>query len=37
MHNFLVQFFKLFDMVGYILFGVLALKTLKWKFLIGWL
>ena len=29
------KFFMLFHMVWSILFGVLALKTLKWKFLIG--
>ena len=34
-HHFLAQFFMLFHMVWSILFGVLALKTLKWKFLIG--
>ena len=34
-HHFLAQFFMLFLLVWSILFGVLALKTLKWKFLIG--
>ena len=38
-HNFWLhfpaQFFMLFHMVWSILFRVLALKTLKWKFLIG--
>ena len=34
-HHFPAQFFMLFHMVCSILFRVLALKTLKWKFLIG--
>ena len=34
-HHFLAQFFMLFHMVWSILFGVLALKTLEWEFLIG--
>ena len=31
-HQFPAQFFMLFHMVWSILFGVLALKTIKWKF-----
>ena len=31
----LAQFIMFFHRVGFILFGVLALKTLNWKFLIG--
>ena len=34
-HHFWAQFFMLFHMMWSILFRVLALKTLKWKFLIG--
>ena len=34
-HHFWAQLFMLFHMVWSILFRVLALKTLKWKFLIG--
>ena len=34
-HYFQAQFFILFHMIWSILFGVLALKTLKWKYLIG--
>ena len=34
-HHFWAQFFMLFHIVWSILFRVLALKTLKWKFLIG--
>ena len=34
-HHFRKQFFMLFHMVWSILFKVLALKTLNWKFLIG--
>ena len=34
-HHFCAQFFMLIHMVWSILFRVLALKTLKWKFLIG--
>ena len=34
-HHFWAQFFMLFHMMWSILFCVLALKTLKWKFLIG--
>ena len=35
LHHFCAQFFMLIRMVWSILFRVLALKTLKWKFLIG--
>ena len=34
-NHFQAQFFMLFHMVWSILIGVSALKTLKWKFLIG--
>ena len=35
-HHFWAQFFMLFHMMWSILFHVLALKTSKWKFLIGY-
>ena len=34
-HHIPAQFFMLFHMVWSILFGVLALKTLEWEFMIG--